>query len=233
MSKLSFLLISATVLFQGLEVAQAAPPSRMQIAYELSRNGAALADIDERLEHGDGKYQLVETWKGRGVYALLGTAKRSSRGSVAADGLRPLEFSDERTGRNTSHATFDWSAKTLTMQYKGDPQTVPMPANAQDRLSFLLAFAFAPPGPSPVGVSVADGGGISTYVFELMGRERVKTPAGEFDAVKLSRRKDGPEDRRSTDIWLAPSRGNVPVRILVIEKDGTRFDQVAVRISTP
>src|SRR4051812_28636630 len=85
MSKLSFLLISATVLFQGPDVAQAAPPSRMEIAYELSRNGAALADIDERLEHGDGKYQLVETWKGRGLYALLGTAKRSSRGSVAAD----------------------------------------------------------------------------------------------------------------------------------------------------
>jgi hypothetical protein len=233
MSRLSFLLISAAVLFQGGGVARAAPPSRMEIAYELSRNGSALADIVERLEHADGKYQLIETWKGRGLYALLGTAKRSSRGAVGADGLRPFEFSDERTGRNTSRASFDWSAKTLTMQYKGDPQTVPMPANAQDRLSFLLAFAFVPPGAEPVGVSVADGGSISTYVFEVVARERVKTPAGEFDAVKLARRKDGPEDRRSTEIWLAASRGHVPVRILVTEKDGTRLDQVAVRISSP
>jgi Protein of unknown function (DUF3108) len=233
MSRWFFLLTSGLVVVMGGRAALAAPPSRMEITYELSRNGSALADIIENLQHGDGKYELIETWKGRGLYALLGTAKRSSRGAVAPDGLRPIEFSDERTGRKTSRASFDWSAKTLTMQYKGDPQTVPMPANAQDRLSFLLAFAFAPPGPKPVGVSVADGGSISTYVFEVVARERVKTPAGEFDAVKLSRRKDGPEDRRSTDIWLAPSRGNVPVRILVTEKDGTRLDQVAVRISAP
>jgi hypothetical protein len=233
MSRLFFLLISAAAFLEVAAPAQAAPPSRLEIAYELLRDGSTLADIVERLEHGGGKYELVETWKGRGFYALLGTARRSSRGAIGADGLRPLEFSDERTGRSTSRASFDWSAKTLTMQYKGDPQTVPMPANAQDRLSFLLAFAFVPPGANPVGVSVADGGSISTYVFEVVGRERVKTPAGEFDTVKLARRKDGPADLRSTEIWLAPSRGHVPVRILVTEKDGTRLDQVAVRISTP
>jgi hypothetical protein len=233
MSRSFFLLISAAALLQSAALGQAAPPSRLEITYELSRDGSALADIVERLEHGGGKYQLVETWKGRGFYALLGTATRSSRGAVDADGLRPVDFSDERTGRNTARAHFDWSTKTLTMQYKGDPQTVPIPANAQDRLSFLLAFAFAPPGAEPVGVSVADGGSISTYVFEMKGRERLKTPAGEFDTVKLVRRKDGPEDRRSTEIWLAPSRGHVPVRVLVTEKDGTRLDQVAVRIVTP
>jgi hypothetical protein len=119
------------------------------------------------------------------------------------------------------------------MQYKGDPHTVPMPPNAQDRLSFLLAFAFTPNSAYPVSISVADGGGISSYVFEVVGQERVKTPAGEFETTKVARRKDGPEDRRSTEIWLAPSRGNIPVRILVTEKDGTRIDQVVVRISVP
>jgi hypothetical protein len=147
--------------------------------------------------------------------------------------LRPIEFSDERTGRATSHAKFDWDANTLTMQYKGDPHTVPMPPNAQDRLSFLLAFAFTPNSAYPVSISVADGGSISSYVFEVVGQERVKTPAGEFETTKVARRKDGPEDRRSTEIWLAPSRGNIPVRILVTEKDGTRIDQVVVRISVP
>jgi hypothetical protein len=147
--------------------------------------------------------------------------------------LRPLEFSDERTGRATSRAKFDWDANTLTMQYKGDPRTIPMPPNAQDRLSFLLAFAFTLETAYPLSVSVADGGSVSSYVFEVVGQERVKTPAGEFEATKLARRKDGPEDRRSTEIWLAHSRGNIPVRMLVTEKDGTRIDQVAVRISTP
>jgi hypothetical protein len=232
MRRFCILLISAGLL-QGAAPSHAAPPARLEIAYELSREGSTLADIVERLEHGDGKYQLLETWKGRGLYALLGTAKRSSRGASSVSGLRPIEFSDERTGRATSRAKFDWDANTLTMQYKGDPRTEPMPPNAQDRLSFLLAFAFTQQSAYPVSVSVADGGSISRYVFELVGRERVKTPAGEFETMKLMRRKDGPEDRRSTEIWLAPSWGNIPVRILITEKEGTRLDQVAVRISVP
>jgi negative regulator of sigma E activity len=58
----------------------------------------------------------------------------------------------------------------------------------------------------------------------------VKTPAGEFDALKLVKRKVNPEDR-STEIWLAADRHDLPVRILIVEKDGTRLDQVAVKIS--
>jgi hypothetical protein len=173
----------------------------------------------------------METWKGRGLLALGGEMRRSSRGHVGADGPRPLEFADERTGRRTARASFDWVSNTLTMQHKGDPQTLPLPPNAQDRLSFLLALAFAPPGAQPVSFSVADGGSVSRYVFELVGKEWVKTPAGEFEAVKLARRKDGPEDRRSTEIWLAVALGHIPVRVLVTEKDGTQLDQLAVRIS--
>ena len=228
-----WVLISAAVLVAAPMLAHAAPPAHVEVAYEISKDGTALADIVERLEHGAGRYELVETWKGRGVFALRGAIRRSSRGTVGDEGLRPVEFADERTGRETARAKFDWSAKTLTMQYKGDPQTVPLPPNAQDRLSFLIAFAFLPLGPQPISFSVADGGGVSRYVFDVVGREPVKTPAGEFDAVKLTRRKDGPEDRRSTEIWLATARGQLPVRVLITEKDGSRLDQLATRISTP
>jgi Protein of unknown function (DUF3108) len=232
MRNFSAALISIALAAMAL-AARAAPPGHVEVAYEVSKDGTALADIVERLEHGAGRYELVETWKGRGVFALRGAIRRLSRGTVGDEGLRPVEFADERTGRETARAKFDWSAKTLTMQYKGDPQTVPLPPNAQDRLSFLIAFAFLPLGPQPISFSVADGGGVSRYVFDVVGRERVKTPAGEFDAVKLARRKDGPEDRRSTEIWLATARGQLPVRVLITEKDGSRLDQLATRISTP
>ena len=76
MRRFCILLISAGLL-QGAAPSHAAPPARLEIAYELSREGSILADIVERLAHGDGKYELLETWKGRGVYAMLGTAKRS------------------------------------------------------------------------------------------------------------------------------------------------------------
>jgi hypothetical protein len=212
-------------------LAQAAPPAKLEVTYEVSAKGVTLADIVEHLEHADGKYELVETWHGRGLFSLRGSARRTSKGDVVAGRLRPVDFTDQRTGRDTARAHFDWAAQTLTMEYREGPNTRPIPPNAQDRLSFLLAFAFLPPDLQPVKLSVADGRGVSDYTFDRVGRERVKTPAGEFDALKIVRRKDGPDDRRSTEIWLAPSEGLIPVRIRVTEKDGTVLDQVASKIS--
>lgn len=212
-------------------LAQAAPPPNLEVTYEVSAKGFTLADITEHLEYGNGKYALLETWSGRGVFALRGSAQRTSRGDMVAGQLRPSEYTDERTGRTTSRARFDWPSNTLTMEYKDGPQTRPIPPNAQDRLSFMLAFAFVPSDAWPIQMSVVDGRGVSSYVFDKVGQERVKTPAGEFEAIKVVRRKDGPEDKRSTEIWLASERGLIPVRIRVTEKDGTEIDQVAARIS--
>ena len=41
-----------------------------------------------------------------------------------------LEYRDERTGRRTARARFDWQAKTVTMQYQGEPRVVPLPPDA-------------------------------------------------------------------------------------------------------
>jgi hypothetical protein len=219
-----FLPLSAALL------AHATPPAQVEIEYELRRNGSPIAEVHERLEHGNGSYQLTETWRGKGFYRLLGKAKRFSRGNITAEGLRPLEFEDERTGRDTARAWFDWQGGTITMQYKGERHSRPLPPHAQDRLSFLLALSFVPEGEHPIVFNIADGkGGLSRHEYQFAGRERLKTPAGEFDAVKLLREK---EDERA-EIWLATQAGRLPVRVLVTEGDGTRYEQVATRISAP
>src|SRR6476660_7713460 len=109
-----------TLLISALAVvaaAHGAPPARIEIAFELTRNETAMAETLEQLEHANGRYELVETWTGKGVYALMGTIKRTSRGLIDARGSRPLEFSDERTGRAPARAWFDWEAKTIAMEY--------------------------------------------------------------------------------------------------------------------
>ena len=222
---------SFLLLISLASAAQAAPPARVEITYEVSRNGSAVAEVVERLEHGAGWYRLSETWKGKGIYAMRGEIRRSSRGSVGPEGLRPLEFSDERTGRDTARARFDWKANTLTQQYKGAPQTIPLPPNAHDRLAFLFEFAFEPPRDGALTLGIADGRGVSTHVYRPAGKERVRTPAGEFDAVRMVRRKEGSGER--VEIWLAAQKSLLPVRILIVQKDGTRIDQVATRISAP
>lgn len=219
----------------GLLGAQAAasamPPRHAEITYELLRDGKDVARIVDRFEHDASTYRLEETWKGDGIYALFGQAERSSRGTIGPHGLRPLEFEDQRSGRATASAKFDWKAKTLTLQYRDGPETRPLPENCQDKLSFTYAFAFDVPGSKPVTVHATDGRGVTTYVFQAEGRVRLKTPAGDFEALRLVKRKDSPGDK-GTEIWLAVDRGYLPMRILVTEKDGTRLDQVATRVET-
>ena len=205
-----------TIALSFATAAAAAPPQRVEIGYEIARNGSVLAEVKQRLEHDGRSFLITETWKGKGMLALRGDATRSSQGMVAADGLRPRKFEDNRPGRDTQHAEFDPAARTATLL-------------RQDQLSFFWTLAFAPPR-DVVTASVSDGKRVTSYTYQAAGRERVKTPAGEFDALKLVKRKDNPQDK-ATEVWLAVDRQYIPVRILVIEKDGTRLDQVAVKIS--
>ncbi|TAK80065.1 MAG: DUF3108 domain-containing protein [Betaproteobacteria bacterium] len=208
--------------------AQAAPPTRVEIASQIVRNGSPVAEVVYRLWHDARAYELTESWKGRGLLALTGSATRTSRGIVSAEGLKPLEFTDERTGRRTARAKFDWNAKTVTLHYRGDPRTEPMPAHAHDRLAFLFTFAFAPPSPgAKLTFDLLDGRGQSHHVYAVDGRATLKIPAGEFNALKLVR----PDTDELVEIWLAPELSYLPVRVLVVNKDGTRYDQVATKIS--
>jgi hypothetical protein len=209
-------------------LAHAEPSARIDIEYELRRNGTAIAEVHERLERSQNTYELTETWKGVGLYRLLGKATRVSRGTIAPDGLRPVEFLDERTGRPTARAWFDWKEGTMTSQYRGDRRTRKLPPNAQDRLSFLLALAFVPEGANPIRFSIADGkGGLSRHEYRVVGEEKLQIPAGDFDAVKVMREREG----ERSEIWLARQHGRLPLRVLVTEEDGTRYDQVATRIT--
>ena len=213
----------------GLAAAQ--PPARLEVVYVATRDGSTMAEITERLEYSNGNYQLTETWKGKGIYALLGSARRVSQGTIEKNVLRPREFFDERSGRDTARAWFDWKANTLTMQYKGEKTVQPLPPNAQDRLSFLLALSLMPGNTESIKYSIADGKGLSRHDYTIVGRERVRVPAGEFDSVKV--RRGGADPRETAEVWLAAERGYVPIRLLVVEKDGTRYDQVATRITQP
>jgi hypothetical protein len=206
----------------------AAPPEELEVAFEVRRNGTPIADVVHRLQHDGARYQLSESWRGRGLYALAGQIRRTSHGAVASDGLRPVEYVDERTGRSTERAHFDWTSNTVTLQHRGIVRSLAMPQGASDRLAFVYEFSFDPPRSAGTKIHVIDARHISDQLYVPAGRERLRTPAGEFEALKLVRSK--PNGERA-ELWLAAERSLIPLRILVVDEDGTQLDQIATRVS--
>jgi len=210
-------------------VAHATPPEHVTLNYVMNRNGSALGDVVESLEHDGHRYAITSELRGRGILALAGVLKRTSHGRITPDGLRPEEFRDQRGFGWAVSAKFDWVAHSLTQERNGRSETLKMPASAQDPLSLAYGFAFVPPKAKEYEVTRADGRGLTPFKFTVVGTERLATPAGEMQALHVAKERDGPEDK-STDIWFAAEHDFLPIRILVVEKDGTRSDQVVTRI---
>src|SRR6185295_703839 len=222
-----FLLTSFAALAAG--AAPAPLQGNFEIDFDVTCEGTAVAEVTERLELSGASYQMTETSKGKGIFALLGSARRTSRGTIKDGMLLPLEFADERTGRDTARAWFDHKAQTITMQYSGHKGSEPMPPNSQDRLSFLLQVTMMPGRAKYMKLSIFDGKGKSRHEYDVGGRERVQTPAGTFDAVKITRRTE-PGHKDSAQLWVAADFG-LPVKLAHVERDGRSCEHVAKRIS--
>ncbi len=228
--------LAFVVMLAAAQVCAAQPPHKLTLVYDLSYNGMVAAEMTEVLEHDGKRFSLNSEGRGKGIGALLyrGAARRFCRGEVTRDGLRPLEYRDQRGDNPAATARFDWNKKTLTQEHDGKTETTGMALPLQDRLSFLYNFAFqtAPdlkPG-REIKVNLTDGKGLTHFQYSVAARERLKTPAGELDTVHLVKQRENQDDR-GTELWFASARDYLPVRILVIEKDGTRIDQVLTRIA--
>jgi hypothetical protein len=221
----AFLLLGAAV------AARAAPPARVTLVYGLQRDGQPLAEVTETLEHRDGRYEIASEAKGRGILAALplGQFRRDSRGEVTPAGLRPEAFRDQRGGR-TAEATFDWTARTLATSYRDRVETHALDGATHDRLTQVYTFAFARPLDAPFEMRVTDGRGVADHRYAVTGREWIDVPAGRFETLRIERVRD-PGDLRETAVWLAIRRHHLPVRVLVVERDGARLDQVLERMT--
>jgi hypothetical protein len=208
---------------------QAAPPERITLTYEMKRNGTVLGEVSETLEHDGRTYAITSEVRGRGILALFGVLKRTSRGRITLQGLRPDEFRDERGSSWAVSAKFDWDARSVTQERNGKSETLKMPSTAQDPLSLAYSFAFVPPKGKEYDVTRADGRGLTPFRFTVVGNEKLATPAGEIQTLHIAKVRDSPDDK-ATDIWFAAERDFLPVRVLIVDNDGTRADQIITRI---
>jgi hypothetical protein len=206
---------------------RAAPPDAIKAGYDLARNGLRIATVQDAFERNGGNYRLVSESVAVGVAAVF-IRKRIrgvSSGAVTAAGLRPEQF-DYSDGDKTVSASFDWKAERVNLAYDDRKEALPLPQGTQDRLSLTYQFMFLPLDKMKVvPVHMTNGRKIESYRYSVAGSEPIETPLGKMNTVHLVKQRES-GDNNQTEIWLATERSNVPVRILIVESDGTRYEQV-------
>ena len=226
-------MLKSLLLFASLLATAAhAVPQRMELAYDLYRNGQKLGQVTDTYVQKGGQYTLTSEMRATGPLKMLwpGSIRLESTGSVTQQGLRPEQFQHARSDAPEKLATarLDWTARNIAYRYKGEAWTTPdLKSGAQDQLSQLYQFMFAPKLPKDYALQVVSGRDLKDYRYARRDGGALTTPLGTFATQQYQRIVSDPDDKAVT-VWVAPARGNLPVRIRVVE-DGVTLEQRLAR----
>lgn len=193
-------------------------PERLNLRYAVRAGdgGFNLGQATYSWQRRDGHYTLVSVAEATGLASLFVSGKlvQTSEGAITAQGLRPDQYWLSRGERRQDTARFDWDARRLIQGNSG----VELPAASQDVLSFPFHLAMT------VGslttewtLAVTNGRKLREYQFRNLGRERLAQGEGEIDTLHLQGSRSG---EGTLDVWLAPSRHWLPLRIRTLDQKG-------------
>lgn len=158
---------------------------------------------------------------------LVASFNERSTFKVKGDRLLPQSYRLKRSGLGkgkTVKYTFDWSAKQVIGEDRGDPVKLPLDTGLLDKSTYQVALQQAvAAGEQSMSYQVLDGDEIETYDFRVLGEEEVSTKAGKLDAIKVERVRDPTQSKRQTILWFAKNWDYLLVRLHQIEKDGKEY----------
>ena len=213
--------------------AESGAPQAISASYEVSRNGRRVAVMNETFEANDDSYRIVSESHAVGLLALLERQplRLTSSGRLTAAGLRPQLFEGKRGDDDPRQvrADFDWQGKQLTIARDGRTDTLPLPPGTQDRLSLMYQFMFLAPDRSPgLEFSMTNGRKLDQYRYTVQSGVEIETPLGRMSTVHLV--KQHRPDESGAEIWLAPQHRYLPIKMLILEEDGSRYEQVITKL---
>ncbi|WP_027815765.1 DUF3108 domain-containing protein [Paraburkholderia bannensis] len=200
------------------------PPSG-ELEYDTFFNGARNAPGTIHWSSDGQHYDMVVSIP----LPFVGTFSWTSKGHVDAFGLAPDQYIEKRGRRPADFTIFNREQKQIV--FTRTPNSLALPDGAQDRFSMVMQLASlvrGDPDTYKPGVTrefyVADNDSGETWPITTIGDETVSTDHGYVTARHFMRlpRHDG--DKRRIDVWLAPSLGWLPVRLVQTEPNGTEVE---------
>jgi hypothetical protein len=206
--------------------AQACAADSVQAAYDVFMSGMKVGTIEENYTKNGDRYTLSSVTTPVGLLAMFKPEKIhiSSHGKISPRGLKPHHFEDRREGNpgKSSKAEFDWEKHQLTLIRQSLRATVALPEGTQDRLSAMYQFMFTSLDHA-VEFPMTNGSKLDNYRYTIGAREKLDTPAGQFDSVYLDSQGKPGESR--TEIWLS-AEYQLPCKMIITDANGDQFTQI-------
>lgn len=224
----TLLLVPILALAGPLSALADRPLPEFRAHYVLHKGSFKIGEAQVRLEQRGRRYIYSSTTEPAGLIALFRDDRITERSTWTwwkRKRIRPLEYRYTHEGskkNRDAHLIFQWDRNRVSNTVQGHTWYMQIPDGTLDKFSVHLAVMLdLQKGEEQMEYHIADGGKLKTYRFRTLGRERVETPAGTFDTVKLMRVREDMD--RETYIWCAPKLNYLLVRMEHIEEDGGRF----------
>ena len=193
-------------------------PERVGLRYavQTGEDGFSLGRATYAWRQHDGHYSLVSSAVASGLVSLFvsGQMVQSSEGEITSAGLRPDLYGISRNGRKPDTTRFDWG---LGKMRHGD-EDAELPPGSQDVLGFPFHLAMTvDESIREWHLWVSNGRKLQDYLFHNLGREHLKFGEAEVETLHLQGSRAG---EGTLDVWLAPSRHWLPLRIRTLDQKG-------------
>jgi len=147
--------------------------------------------------------------------------------------IQPERYTYTRSGLGRDRKAvlnFDWEKKQVINNVENKPWTMTIPNNAFDKLSYQLQIQYDLINSRDLApYEIADGGKLKTYEFEIVGGEKITTPAGDFNTIKVKRIHSNDKERH-TYFWLAPAWNYLMVKVQ--QQDGSQSYEIDLNSAT-
>jgi hypothetical protein len=226
------LLLATSAMAGQAAVSNAAQPKRIQAVYEVTKNGQPFAKVHEQFVVSGSNYTVESVTKGIGVYALFGERVLTSKGEVTALGLRPDHF-ELRQGDSAKRALladFDWARQNLRMTVKGKLKEAPLTAGTQDLASFAYQFMYLPKSlKGDITVTLTTGKKLNQYQYHINPESEVVASGGvQYKTLHLA--PPAQDAQETKELWLAADYHYVPVKILMVDDNGQKLEQILTEL---
>lgn len=237
MLKLSKIILTTLILFNcPTSSADQDTIPNFTAKYSVTKLGISLGEmvsIFKADKNNNYIYSSVTKPKGIASWFSSDTVSEVSSGTYSDGKITSLQYRYSRSGGKKEQDTkinFDYKNKVATDITDGKKKELTIGESTTDRqiIQILLMIDMLN-NEDNLNYEVINKQELKPYNFKKSNTEKLKTEIGEFDTIKVVRKREG--SSRETTLWLAEQLHYLPIRIKQTKDGSTKFEMDLIKLS--